>query len=285
MKGGCQIMIAWQIAEYSSLFPLSFKIIRSNFNRHEITTEIINFGTEKHQYVLYFKPFASVQPKNQIIIHIHGGGWRMGSPKQFSFIGRSFARHGYHTLMLGYRLAPKFKFPNQLDDISQGLISTISFLNSRNINCNRIILGGQSSGAQLAALVAHNANEFIRNSHDKYRIRGTYLISGPLDFSCCQNKTIRKLVNDYIDNDENKYKANPINYINQNESINTFLIHGTNDPLIDISATQSFYNKSNKRNTFFYKVKGAHHSDLVGMFLDHNNAAAIELLRWIDDSE
>lgn len=79
----------------------------------------IPYGNDKNQYFLHFAPDStpSVPIKNKVIIWIHGGGWNAGTPKDFTYVGQSFALEGYHCLSLGYRLSPTNKYPTQVADV------------------------------------------------------------------------------------------------------------------------------------------------------------------------
>ncbi len=79
----------------------------------------ISYGEHKDQHIVLHVP--SEVKKNALIVYIHGGGWRNGSPEGFAAIGNFLAKQGFVTAMLGYRKAPKFKHPSQMEDIGLGL--------------------------------------------------------------------------------------------------------------------------------------------------------------------
>jgi acetyl esterase/lipase len=276
-----RLEIRWRLREYMNLVPLWFRILRSNRKYKQTSRKRISFGRNNLQHVLYFEPGGAQPEKSHVIFFIPGGGWRMGNPEQYSFVGRFFSQQGYHTFLLGYRLVPRFQFPHQIDDIELGVKECLAFLKKKGIAGKGIIIGGQSAGAQLAALLSYG----YAKTRALPRIKGVYLISGPLDFSLCRNKTVRKFLRDYIDMDSDWAKADPIRYVTGKEPFRALLVHGTHDPLVDISATASFYKKSNKKTTRFLKVSRAHHADLVGIFLDPLAKAASDVLKWIKSFE
>lgn len=51
------------------------------------------------------------------IVHLHGGGWRSGSPRDYRALSATLARlSGASILVVDYRLAPEHRFPAGLDD-------------------------------------------------------------------------------------------------------------------------------------------------------------------------
>ena len=50
------------------------------------------------------------------VLVIHGGAWRFGDRKQLSNYAQSLAEKGFSCFAIDYRLAPKHKFPAQIED-------------------------------------------------------------------------------------------------------------------------------------------------------------------------
>jgi acetyl esterase/lipase len=270
-------MITWQIEEYMSYFSLSAKIVKARCVNKNRIADRISFGNERHQYALYFPPNELQKEENELIIHIPGGGWRMGSPDEFSFMGWHFADQGYHVILPGYRLAPKFSFPCQIEDVSNGIIESLRHLSDKGISFSNIIIGGQSAGAQLAALLADGLIENLIGLH----IKKIYFISGPLDFNKCKGRSVLKLIADYIPIVEDQKQGNPINHIAGLKGKDILLIHGEKDPLISISNSESFCSGLMADCCELLRIKNAHHSDLVGMFLGSFPDVAQRLHTWM----
>ena len=86
-----------------------------------------------------------------VVIYLHGGGWSFGGPISFRKLGMQFAEAGYLTLNLDYRLAPEHSFPAALEDIDFAIRWAVDNAKRWNGDGRRIALGGDSSGANLAA--------------------------------------------------------------------------------------------------------------------------------------
>jgi len=96
---------------------------------------------------------ANLTGKAPVLIHIHGGGWRLGDKKMTDDHGEYFASQGIVFVTLNYRLSPKYKHPAHIEDCAAGVAWVIKNLDKLNGDKNRIYLSGHSAGAHLAALL------------------------------------------------------------------------------------------------------------------------------------
>ncbi|KAL4808306.1 Alpha/Beta hydrolase protein [Aspergillus unguis] len=88
---------------------------------------------------------APVSDKD-ITVFIHGGGWIMGSvDHEDAAVRRICAATNRPVVSIGYKLAPKHRFPVALDDCLQATLWTLSHFSSSSI----VVMGG-SAGANLA---------------------------------------------------------------------------------------------------------------------------------------
>ncbi len=87
-----------------------------------------------------------------IFIHIHGGGWTIGSPTQsddwMQFLA---AETGCVCVSVKYRLGPEEPWPACADDCEAAAVWIIGEL-TRKYGTSRIAIGGESAGAHLAAV-------------------------------------------------------------------------------------------------------------------------------------
>jgi acetyl esterase/lipase len=88
-----------------------------------------------------------------VVLTIHGGGWANRDRADMADISRKLAEHGYAVLNLDYRLAPRYIFPAQLDDLYQALRWVVANAERYRLDLDRINAWGYSSGAHLAALL------------------------------------------------------------------------------------------------------------------------------------
>ncbi len=93
-------------------------------------------------------------------LHIHGGGYVIGSPEGSDATNLAIAsRLGAVVLSVGYRLAPEHPIPAPLDDCYAGLAWLHEHAASMLIDRERIAVGGESAGGGLAAMLAIKARD------------------------------------------------------------------------------------------------------------------------------
>ena len=88
------------------------------------------------------------------IVSIHGGGYVYGSKEIYRRYGMDMARRGFAFVNFNYRLAPKWKFPTPLFDTNAVMEWIVQNAHRYHLDPGRIILVGDSAGAQLASQYA-----------------------------------------------------------------------------------------------------------------------------------
>jgi len=92
------------------------------------------------------------------LIYFHGGGWVIGSLDSHDGVCRGLANGADCTVIsVDYRLAPEHKFPAAIDDAVAATEWIAENAKSLGIDANRLAVGGDSAGGNLAAVVALNA--------------------------------------------------------------------------------------------------------------------------------
>lgn len=88
------------------------------------------------------------------IVSIHGGGYVYGSKEIYRRYGMDMALRGFAFVNFNYRLAPKWKFPTPLCDTNAVMHWICKNAVRYHLDPQRIILVGDSAGAQLASQYA-----------------------------------------------------------------------------------------------------------------------------------
>ena len=88
------------------------------------------------------------------IVSIHGGGYVYGTKEVYRRYGMDMARRGFAFVNFNYRLAPKWKFPTPLWDTNAVMEWICKNAARYHLDPGRIILVGDSAGAQLASQYA-----------------------------------------------------------------------------------------------------------------------------------
>ncbi len=98
--------------------------------------------------VYYEKNTERLQPT---IVSIHGGGYIYGTKEVYKHYGVYLASLGYTVVNFNYHLAPKAKFPSQLNEINQVMEWIAANGENHFIDVNNIFLVGDSAGAQMCS--------------------------------------------------------------------------------------------------------------------------------------
>lgn len=113
-----------------------------------------------------------------VVIHCHPGGWILGTPETSGPTLVDIANNVDCVIVsVDYRLAPEHPFPAAHDDMFTALRCVRSNAQQLEIDTGRIILAGESAGANIAAGVALRC----RDEGDDEGIIGLSLVYAPLD--------------------------------------------------------------------------------------------------------
>lgn len=92
------------------------------------------------------------------IVYYHGGGWVLGDIDQYDTLGRQMAaRTGAAVILVDYRKAPEHPYPAAVHDAWDALKWVDENIGSIAGQPVPIIVGGDSAGGNLAAVVAQKA--------------------------------------------------------------------------------------------------------------------------------
>jgi len=95
-----------------------------------------------------------------VVVFVHGGGWVLGSLDSSTGLGRALAAaSGYTVVMIGYRLAPEYPYPVGLEDSWAGLLWAADHVAELAGHPAPVVVLGDSSGGNLAALLAIRARD------------------------------------------------------------------------------------------------------------------------------
>ncbi|MEJ3652098.1 alpha/beta hydrolase [Actinomycetes bacterium KLBMP 9759] len=103
---------------------------------------------------LYVPP--SAPHVSSLLVYFHGGGFVLGSLATVDPLCRLLAaQSGVRVLSVGYRLAPEFPYPAALDDAISAYLGIRAEVPALGADPDMIAVGGDSAGANLALVVAH----------------------------------------------------------------------------------------------------------------------------------
>jgi acetyl esterase len=113
------------------------------------------------------------------LVFFHGGGWVIGDLDSHDVVCRKLAHEGeLIVISVDYRLAPEHKFPAAAEDAIAATKWVADHATQLDIDASRLMIGGDSAGGNLAAVVALAARD-----GDGPKIAGQVLIYPATDFA------------------------------------------------------------------------------------------------------
>ena len=134
------------------------------------------------------RPAGAGGPARPAIVWIHGGGWLSGRKEDVANYLRVIAARGFVAVALDYTLAPDAVHPTQLRQVHDTLVHLLGRADELGIDAARVVLAGDSAGAQIAAQLAaaladpaYAAVLDLPTSLPLTALRGVGLFCGPYD--------------------------------------------------------------------------------------------------------
>ena len=232
----------------------------------------------------------SIKDPKFIYLHIHGGGWCLGSADAQDQELLEISKSLHCTVIsIEYRLAPENPYPAAIDDCEAITLWLINN-NEKHYNCNQIVIGGESSGAQIttAVLLRLQKKELLSKIKCVNLIFGTFnsnLVPSEINN---KNETLllsfemmKKFKNSYYQNNEDK-SDEEISTIfgNLSDFPPAIFTVGTKDLLLDHSLAMysKWLNFKNKAEIII--VPGADHA-FIAFPCETTKAVKSEINRFI----
>ncbi len=173
-----------------------------------------------------------------LVVCIHGGGWQSGAKSGYAMAMGVLAQRGYASASIEYRLAPKYQFPAQLQDVRRAVQYLRAHAAELKVDPSRIAVIGDSAGGHLALLLGL--------TDPKDGIRAVINLYGPTDLPRWQatpagevglGMTSAKMLENVFGTSDRTSEvlraASPINNIGKTKpAVITF--HGDADPVVKV---------------------------------------------------
>jgi len=117
----------------------------------------LELGGGLHVRARHYVPDEHGAP-HPLLVYYHGGGFTYGDLETHDGVCRLLCRHaGAHVLAIDYRLAPEHPFPAAVEDARAALRWACENAATLGADPQRVGVGGDSAGGNLAAVVAQLA--------------------------------------------------------------------------------------------------------------------------------
>jgi acetyl esterase/lipase len=242
---------AWQASRIAKRHALPFSWLRLWMPRRHrqnvivTRTSIFEHAGDQIDVVIY-EP-ARDGRKRRCIMALHTGGWDSGDPGEFPTANRELAaRCDVVICSVGYRLAPKHRWPAQAEDTRRAIEWVRANATSLGIDADDLILLGRSAGAQIATACAFGMPEL--------RVSTCIAVYGPPDMFFARKwsypddilKSL-KLVQQYMGGDPEHvpeaYRTASASEFVSKASPATLLIHGGSDSLVWVEHSRRLHAK------------------------------------------
>lgn len=188
-----------------------------------------------------YKPRILVKPA-PLLVFIHGGAWTGGKREDYLVYLLAFAKKGYMTATVSYRLVKDSVYPACVEDINDAVQWLFKNGDKYGYDADRIALIGGSAGAHLALLAAYGwhkpgENNDTPDSLSPHRIKAVVDLYGPADFTtdfAKNSATVSKFLgHTYKEAPELFTEVSPVHYLDKSDPP-TMILHGTSDQTVPI---------------------------------------------------
>jgi acetyl esterase/lipase len=201
-----------------------------------------------------------------VIVHIHGGGFAIGDKRDIHLLPllRGLER-GYAVASVNYRLSGEATFPAGLQDVKAAIRWLRANSEQYQLDGERIIAWGGSSGGNLAAMVCLTADVAelgdlnLGNAAYPSRVQVAVDWFGPTDFLKMDEQLVESGLgladHSEADSPESRYlgakiteipetvqRANPMTYIHA-DMPPILIQHGRLDPMVPVQQSEIFAQK------------------------------------------
>ncbi len=251
-----------------------FSRIRKHFSyRKQIELlKVENFKINNIPIRYYRGKNNSVNEILPIMIYFHGGGWVLGDLETHDQVCRKLVEKSkYDILSVDYNLAPKAIFPEAIEECRKLINSIIELDLKIKIDTNKIILCGDSAGANFATVLASYNEGNIKGQvliYPATHMFSSYPSKEKYDGLILNKKLMEWFENHYVPkNIRRKYyddiRLSPIKNEKFKNFPDTFIILAECDPLYDEGLLYGKKLKKNKVDAEIKVYKGLMHGFLT----------------------
>ena len=205
-----------------------------------------------------------------VLIFIHGGGWRTGKRSDYLPYLIDFAKQGYVTATVSYRLIKKAKFPAAVRDVKCAVKWIRAHADEYLIDPTKIAVIGGSAGGHLSMMIGYSSDEAEYDGECacdsvSSRVQAVVNLYGPsdltTDYALSRREVTEFIELSYDEAPEMYQQASPINFIS-NDDPPTLIFHGTLDELVPVRQSDNLKKKLDEAGipNEYFRLKGWPHT-------------------------
>ena len=206
------------------------------------------------------------------VLCIHGGGFRAGTRDSYDSLCQKLAERGYFAATVTYRLAPKYQYPAAVHDVKAAVRWLRANADKYNIDPGRIGVVGGSAGGHLVQYlgVTGDVEQLEGNGGNPEQSSSVTCVVnyyGPSDLTKSYGKSVDAaevlplwLGGDATQEHRRHILASPLYWVTP-AAAPTLLIHGSEDPYVNIEQAEWIYEKlqAAEVEVEFLRLEGAGH--------------------------
>lgn len=198
------------------------------------------------------------------VLVVHGGAWRSGDRKQLRSYANALVERGFVCFAIDYRLAPKDKFPAQIDDCREAVKWIRANSASYKVDPNKLGAIGYSAGGHLVCLLGTTGEApSEKNGNVDTRIQAVAAGGAPTDFRVFPDngKWAEYWMGGDLKTQPDRFRDASATLFVDKDDPPVFFFNGTDDKLVPIEWSKSCFEalKAKGVKTEMHTIDGAGH--------------------------
>lgn len=208
--------------------------------------EYKNVNGKSLQIDLY-KPRNRTEPA-PLLVFVHGGGWKGGKRSDYLIYLVDYAKKGYITATVSYRLKNDSIYPACVQDVSDAMHFLFSNATKYGFDPHRVAMIGGSAGGHLVLMTTYDFKEpaipldSVYLATRPYKVKAVVDIYGPVDmttpYAQTQGLVTGFIGHPYSEKPELYWEASPAKYL-RSDLPPTLIFQGTSDNLLPQSQSDT----------------------------------------------
>lgn len=198
------------------------------------------------------------------VLVVHGGAWRSGDRKQLRGYANALVERGFVCFAIDYRLAPKDKFPAQIEDCREAVKWIRANSASYKVDPDKLGAIGYSAGGHLVCLLGTTGEApSEKNGNVDTRIQAVAAGGAPTDFRVFPDdgKWAEYWMGGDLKTQPDRFRDASATFFVDKDDPPVFFFNGTDDKLVPIEWSKSCFEalKAKGVKTEMHTIDGAGH--------------------------